>query len=132
MERTKSEIVLDIANKKRNTPPVLREAGDGDCNHDSYGPSELLLQRGSSGSQERSHSHPFPRRPDPTGQRTRCPATTRVPARTRRHSPSRLLLPARRRQARHGVLPFPRTLNLEPFYFRPCAVCLDGEPLSWL
>src|SRR6267378_4400925 len=27
---TKSEIVLDIANKKRNTPLVLREAGDGD------------------------------------------------------------------------------------------------------
>ena len=35
-----------MANKKRNTAPVLRETGDGDCNHFSYGPSELLSTGG--------------------------------------------------------------------------------------
>jgi hypothetical protein len=29
--RIKDELVLDIANKRRNTPAVLREMGDGDC-----------------------------------------------------------------------------------------------------
>ena len=40
--RIKSEIFLDKANKKRNTPTVLPETGDGDCNLDSYGLSRTL------------------------------------------------------------------------------------------
>jgi hypothetical protein len=39
----KGENSLDIANKKRNTAAVLRETGDGDCNHTSFGISESFV-----------------------------------------------------------------------------------------
>ena len=61
----KRNIILDMANIRRNTSVVLRETGGGDCNHDSYGLSESCFQskQGSAWPQDRSHTHLFPDAP---------------------------------------------------------------------
>jgi len=112
---------------------VLREAGDGDCNHDFRRPlrtpstKEFFAAAG---------KLPTPTLfPDVPVQRDSGPDALLPPgSRPERVGIARLASSSPLADAKRGTEYFllPVRFDLEPLRFRSCAVFLDGEPLPWL